>query len=89
MVASCETWTKRYEDLRRDWFEQQIGWGQALFIQQGLIAWMKAWPRESPPSPVSTPVHECEPFEVSGQLRRELTSELVNLICHHHQEAFV
>jgi hypothetical protein len=46
-----EPWTARYEDLRRQELElgivsHVVGWGRALVIRQGLVAWMDAWPRQ-------------------------------------------
>ena len=45
-----EGWTCRYEDLRRGAVKGYTclhsSWGLALFIRQGLVAWMHAWPRE-------------------------------------------
>lgn len=45
-----EEWTCRYEGLRKGAAEGyaflQNSWGLTLFIRQGLVAWMHAWPRE-------------------------------------------
>lgn len=45
-----EEWTARYEDLRRGAVEGHLpvrrSWGMTLFLRQGLVAWMHAWPRE-------------------------------------------
>jgi hypothetical protein len=45
-----EGWTGRYEDLRRGVVEEyapvRSHWGLTLFLRQGLVAWMRAWPRE-------------------------------------------
>jgi hypothetical protein len=42
-------WTSRYEQLRReasqDYLSYQGGWGLALFMRQGMAAWMHAWPK--------------------------------------------
>jgi hypothetical protein len=40
----------RYEDLRRGAVEEselvRNQWGLTLFLRQGLVAWMHAWPRD-------------------------------------------
>jgi hypothetical protein len=45
-----EGWTCRYEDLRRGvvqgYAPVRSSWGLALFLRQGLVAWMHAWPKE-------------------------------------------
>ena len=45
-----EGWTCRYEDLRRGvvqgYAPARSSWGLTLFIRQGLVAWMHAWPRD-------------------------------------------
>lgn len=46
---SEDGWTCRYEDLRRAMIEEgtpaQSSWGLTLFLCQGLVAWMHAWPK--------------------------------------------
>ena len=40
-------WTARYEDLRRvasTQKERASGWGLALMVGRGVVAWMRAWP---------------------------------------------
>ncbi len=46
-------WTTRYEDLRRQVLEEPTGrsWSRSLFVVQGLLGWIEAWP----------PDHDCEP----------------------------
>jgi hypothetical protein len=45
-----EGWACRYEDLRQGAVEGytpvRSSWGVTLFLRQGLVAWMHAWPRE-------------------------------------------
>ena len=90
--TSCETWSARYEQLRAGWIEQEIGWGQALFIRQGMAAWMKAWAAAAPAAPEARAVCAAgesaasQPVAMSGELRRQLTRELANLILHRQQE---
>jgi len=43
-------WVSRYEALRRRAMEDgpaATGWGFALFVGRGLVAWMRAWSRGS------------------------------------------
>jgi hypothetical protein len=85
-----EAWRARYEQLRIDWLNQEIGWGQSLFIRQGMAAWMKAWPAEaSSATRVESPA--CESVTsptvvISGGLQRQLTRELATLILRRQQE---
>jgi hypothetical protein len=48
--GATEGWACRYEDLRRGAVEGyalvRSSWGLTLFLRQGLVAWMHAWPRE-------------------------------------------
>lgn len=90
-TASRETWSVRYERLRAGWLVQELAWGQALFVRQGMAAWMEAWsavePAEQAPrfGPVAA---ELVPQGVAlgGALRRQLTREFANLILHCQQE---
>lgn len=88
--TSPEAWRARYEQLRRDWLNQEIGWGQSLFIRQGMAAWMKAWPAETS-SEARAESSECDAVSspvvvMSGGLQRQLTRELATLILHRQQE---
>jgi hypothetical protein len=42
-------WAARYEDLRRQIVNERrpvsAGWGLALFVRRGAVAWMEGWPR--------------------------------------------
>jgi hypothetical protein len=73
--------------------EQSSKWGQAMFIRQGLVAWMKAL---SPTNPSSTSVApeianstSPQPIVIEGDLRRQLTRELVNIIQHQQPKVAV
>jgi hypothetical protein len=88
--TSSEAWSARYEQLRTNWFHQEIGWGQSLFIRQGMAAWMKAWHAEASSATRAESV-ACESVSspavgMSGGLQRQLTRELANLILHRRQE---
>ena len=56
-----ERWTCRYEDLRRGVVEEfalvRSKWGLTLFLRQGLVAWMRAWPIE-PATPKKSDPHQ-------------------------------
>ena len=62
-----EGWTCRYEDLRRGVVEEyapvRSSWGLTLFLRQGLVAWMHAWPREP-----TAPENSDTPRLVSGSI---------------------
>lgn len=90
-MASREAWSARYEHLRAGWLVQELAWGQALFIRQGMAAWMEAWsaaePAEWAPWCGSVvPELAPQPVALGGGLQRQLTRELANLILHCQQE---
>jgi hypothetical protein len=89
--TSCEAWSARYEQLRANWFDQQTGWGQTLFIRQGMAAWIRAWSAATPPGSMVS--GECvasqstsQSAAIHGELQHQLTRELANLILHRQQE---
>lgn len=87
-----ETWPARYEQLRAGWFVHELTWGQALFIRQGMAAWMIAWSAAEPSEPATRPESivpdsdSSQPIAMGGELQRQLARELANLILHHQQE---
>lgn len=91
--GSREAWSARYEQLRRGWLACELTWGQALFVRQGMAAWMKVWslaePCESVTRSDSTVLESntLEPIAIGGELQRQLARELANLILHRQQEA--
>lgn len=91
--ASREAWSARYERLRAGWLVQELSWGQALLIRQGMAAWMKAWPAAEPSESamstdsVSVKSVSSQPVALAGELHRQLARELTNLILHRRQEA--
>jgi hypothetical protein len=93
--TSRETWSARYERLRAGWCAHELNWGQALFVRQGMAAWMKAWPAIEPPESAMQPDSSgLEPeasslITLSGELQRHLARELANLILHRQQEVLV
>ena len=90
--ASRQAWSARYEQLRADWFAQELTWGAALFIHQGMAAWMKAWSAAEPSvstTQISSVVPESEPSQLvamRGELQRQLAREVASLILHRQQE---
>ena len=91
---SRETWSARYEQLRTRWIHQESSWGQALFLRQGLVAWMTAWPLE-PPSQTPQEDERLETISsqpmmaISSEWQRQLTRELAHLMFHCQQEVLV
>lgn len=81
-------WNDRYESLRAAWMARTAGWGQALFLRQGSVPWMKAWP-------VAEVARECDsnsqevihPGELTNELECQVTGELVNIILHQHHHS--
>lgn len=90
--TSHEAWSARYEQLRAGWFAHELTWGQALFVRQGMTAWMKAWAAaescESAARADSVVPESDSPQSVSmgGEVQRQLARELANLILHRQQE---
>ena len=78
-------WNDRYESLRAAWMARTAGWGQALFLRQGSVAWMKAWPVEDVARACHFPAQELiDSGELTGELERQVTGELVNIFLHQH-----
>jgi hypothetical protein len=68
------------------------GWGRALVIRHGLVAWMEAWPQQAaadPPKPrlATTPVLPESP--IPALLRPQATHILVTMILGTRQEVLV
>jgi hypothetical protein len=90
--TSREAWSARYEQLRAGWFVHELTWGQALFVRQGMAAWMRAWsaaePSESATRPGSIVPESASSQAVAmgGELQLQLARELANLILHRQQE---
>jgi hypothetical protein len=91
------TWTTRYEDLRRRAQEECGGtdgaWGLALFLRQGLRAWMQAWPvpvTATLPSPAALAASPAPPsvlrsssITLPANLTRQLVPVLASMILAH------
>jgi len=91
--GTCEEWTTRYEDLRREvldgWASGGGRWGYTLFIRQGLVAWMRAWPKRSMSERPDE--HQRQPAGSDGpslpsNLCEQVTMVLVNMILGSRQE---
>lgn len=81
-------WNDRYESLRAAWMARTAGWGQALFLRQGSVVWMKAWPVEDVVRACGSPAQEViDPGELTGELERQVTGELVNIFLHQHHHS--
>ncbi len=84
----AEPWAERYEDLRGQVLEEGSpppsgGWGYALVVRHGLIAWMKAWPRSASPTfrePLAATATTVEEPHVGASLRPQAIHMLVNMI---------
>lgn len=87
------TWTTHYEDLRRRAQDDGGGtdgsWGLALFLRQGLRAWMRACPVPSssfadahPPTTVAppTPISAALPSSTAPVVPTDLTRQLVPVL---------
>ena len=73
-------WNDRYESLRAAWTTHTSGWGRDLFLRRGSVAWMKAW---SVAGAIAEPAKKMvNPAELTSELEREVTGELVNIILH-------
>lgn len=88
----AEQWTARYEQLRQQALEQGErgpGWGLALFLRRGLVAWMRAWPPRSSAQPRREGAAREEPEErirASTELRQEVVLVLVDMLLHKQEE---
>ena len=81
-------WNDRYESLRAAWISRTAGWGQALFLRQGSVAWMKAWPVEDVARACDSAAQEViDPGELTNEIEREVTGELVNIFLHQHHHS--
>jgi len=73
--------TAHYEQLRDDALNRSgHGFGLALFLQQGMTAWMRAWSEwtneRQPPSAVAVPLTAPLPSAIRAQLTLILASML-------------
>lgn len=87
-----ETWSARYEQLRAGWLVHELAWGQALFVRQGMAAWMKAWPAAElsdsalRPDSIGPERNSAPSVTLGSELQGRLAREFVNLILHRQQE---
>ena len=85
--ASIEEWRVRYEDLRLRYLKQGVplnrGWGLSLFISQGLVAWIKAWPSKPPIPPSSSSNENSGALECPAALRGKFIILLANMVSSH------
>jgi hypothetical protein len=90
--ADFESWTTRYEHLRQEALaggSSDGHWGLALFLRQGLVAWMRAGPL-SPTPPRSTgypwPPPDGNRPGLPSNLQAQLITVLVNMVVGPPQE---
>jgi hypothetical protein len=89
-------WKARYEQLRQQALEQRCGgraWGLTLFLQRGLVAWMRACP-QTPQTPAaegrretSRPEEPQQELCFCGPLHDALISVWVDMVLNQEQEA--
>jgi hypothetical protein len=82
-------WPDRYEAVRRQALDGDTGagWGLALVERQGLVAWMRAWPPDTSPSPLPVLAQESDrscslPSDLCGQI----ASVMADMILSHRQQ---
>ena len=78
-------WTTRYEDLRRQVLEEPTGrsWSRSLFVVQGLLGWIEAWPPDHDCEPsIDPPAQQtaAEPSPLPSGIYQEMTRVLVDII---------
>ncbi len=65
-------------------------WGLALFMRQGMAAWMHAWPQQTgddPPVPKRAP-SVVTPSALSTSVSGQLVTVLANMVLTARQEVF-
>jgi hypothetical protein len=85
---SPQSWTARYEELRRQVLVEPEGggWGRALLLRRGLVAWMEAWPSDEgarqEASKPAQPLAEATtlPTGVCGEITRVLVNMIIDQI---------
>jgi hypothetical protein len=92
--GSPVSWTRRYEDLRGDVLVGDLSGGRsgfALFVRQGLVAWMRAFPRcpsstTRSESPMQRGIAGCP--SLPSSLRAQIVTVMVNMVLGGQQEVF-
>jgi hypothetical protein len=83
-----EELTAHYEQLRDDVLNRSAhGFGLALFLQQGMTAWMRAWCEcaHAPQTPPASAVPLAAPLP--SAVRAQLTLILASMLTRPRQEA--
>ena len=83
---TADRWTARYEELRRQVLAEPEGggWGRALLLRRGLVAWMQAWPSDEEASKPAEPSVGATTLPTG--LCGEVTRVLVNIILDRSKE---
>jgi hypothetical protein len=88
------TLNARYEDLRNDVLHSfpEIGkqsQGLVLFLRQGMIGWLKAWSKCSPPNTVEEKKEEYVYQDLPVDLHAQVAIVLTNMTLNFCREAVV
>lgn len=84
--TSSRQWSSRYESLRTHALADvdviDSGWGLALFMRRGTVAWMKAWPSIEEADGKATTGTDGAPCPQSSQVAipKELVMVLAEII---------
>lgn len=87
-------WRARYEQLRQQALEQGCGgrgWGLALFLRCGLVAWMRAWPQAPSPAKQGEAARREKPERqphFSAELQDEVVSVWIDMVLNQQEEVF-
>jgi hypothetical protein len=85
-----QDWVPRYEQLRRDALNRcrsmSSGFGFAVFLREGIIAWMRACSRAiTPPAPVLAQPNPTDPLP--WNMRTEAVLILAGMLLGNNSEA--
>lgn len=90
----AQQWRARYEHLRQQALEQGCGgrgWGLAVFLRRGLVAWMRAWPQAPSPARRCEAAPQEEPEQqsrFSAELQDEVVSVWIDMVLNQEEEVF-
>ena len=87
-VSHQDDWIGWYEDLRHQSMAAHGsggGWGLALFVRSGLVAWMRAWP-ESPQRTPNVCARVGHETSLPPSLLQQMTTIMANMILGRQRE---